>query len=49
MRSDPSLLINFFRTNLTLTDEGSAGETFMQRRQEYEREGKDYYRPLDLD
>ena len=41
--------INFFRQNLTLTEEGSAGETFMQRRQEYEREGKDYYRPLDLD
>lgn len=41
--------INFFRQNLTLTEEGSAGETFMQRRMEYEREGKDYYRPLDLD
>jgi hypothetical protein len=41
--------INFFRQNLTLTEEGSAGETFMKRRQEYEREGKDYYRPLDLD
>lgn len=41
--------INFFRQNLTLSEEGSAGETFMQRRMEYEREGKDYYRPLDLD
>ncbi len=41
--------INFFRQNLTLTEEGSAGATFMQRRMEYEREGKDYYRPLDLD
>lgn len=40
--------INFFRQNLTLTEEGSAGETFMKRRQEYVREGKDYYRPLDL-
>lgn len=41
--------INFFRQNLTLSEEGSAGETFMRRRMEYEREGKDYYRPLDLD
>jgi hypothetical protein len=41
--------INFFRQNLTLTEEGSAGETFVQRRMQYEREGKDYYRPLDLD
>jgi hypothetical protein len=41
--------INFFRQNLTLTEEGSAGETFMQKRMAYEREGKHYYRPLDLD
>lgn len=41
--------INFFRQNLTLTEEGSAGEKFMERRMAYEREGKDYYRPLDLD
>ncbi len=41
--------INFFRQNLTLSEEGSAGETFMKRRVEYEAEGKDYYRPLDLD
>lgn len=41
--------VNFFRQDLTLTEEGSAGETFMKRRMEYERDGKDYYRPLDLD
>ena len=41
--------INFFRQNLTLSEEGSAGETFRQRRIEYETQGKDYYRPLELD
>lgn len=41
--------INFFRQNLTLSEEGSAGETFRQRRTEYETQGKDYYRPLELD
>ena len=41
--------INFFRQNLTLSEEGSAGETFRKRRSEYEAQGKDYYRPLDLD
>jgi hypothetical protein len=40
--------INFFRQNLTLSEEGSAGETFFKRRMEYEAKGKDYYRPLDL-
>lgn len=40
--------INIFRQNLTLSEEGSAGETFFRRRVEYETEGKDYYRPLDL-
>jgi tetratricopeptide (TPR) repeat protein len=40
--------INFFRQNLTLSEEGSAGETFMARRAEYESGKKDYYRPLDL-
>ena len=33
--------INYFRQNLTLSEEGSAGEQFMARRMEYEREGKD--------
>lgn len=41
--------INFFRQNLTLTEEGSAGTTFRELRGEYIREGKDYYRPLDID
>lgn len=41
--------INFFRQDLTLSEEGSAGQTFLERRMAYEREGKDYYRPLDLD
>jgi len=40
--------INFFRQNLTLSEEGSAGETFLKLRDEYVRQGKDYYRPLDL-
>jgi len=40
--------VNFVRQNLTLTDEGSAGETFMKMRGDYERQGKDYYRPLDI-
>lgn len=41
--------INFFRQNLTLSEEGSAGETFRKLRGDYERQGKDYYRPLDFD
>jgi hypothetical protein len=41
--------INFFRQNLTLSEEGSAGETFRKRRDTYVTQGKDYYRPLDLD
>ena len=40
--------INFFRQNLTLSEEGSAGETFRKLRGEYEMQGKDYYRPLDI-
>ena len=41
--------INFFRQNLTLTEEGSAGETFRKMRDEYVSQGKDYYRPLDIE
>ena len=41
--------VNFIRQDLTLTEEGSAGETFLKMRGEYEREGKDYYRPLDIE
>lgn len=41
--------INYFRQNLTLSEEGSAGESFMKLRGEYISEGKDYYRPLDID
>jgi len=41
--------INFIRQNLTLTEEGSAGETFMKVVGEYASQGKDYYRPLDID
>jgi hypothetical protein len=40
--------INFIRQNLTLTEEGSAGETFMTLMGEYVSTGKDFYRPLDL-
>lgn len=41
--------INFIRQNLTLSEEGSAGETFMQLMGEYAAAGKDYYRPLDIE
>ncbi len=40
--------INFFRQNLTLSEEGSAGEKFRKMRDEYEMHGKDYYRPLEI-
>jgi hypothetical protein len=41
-------IINFIRQNLTLTEEGPAGETFIKLMGEYVSSGKDYYRPLDL-
>ena len=41
--------INFFRQNLTLTEEGSGGASFMKMRGEYMAQGKDYYRPLDIE
>ena len=41
--------INYFRQDLTLTEEGSAGETFYKLRTEYIEQGKDYYRPLDIE
>ncbi len=40
--------VNYIRQNLTLTEEGSAGETFQKMMGEYVRSGKDYYRPMDL-
>lgn len=40
--------INFMRQDLTLTEEGSAGETFIRTMGEYAAEGKEFYRPLDL-
>lgn len=40
--------INFIRQNLTLSEEGSAGETFMKVIGEFASSGKDYYRPLDM-
>ena len=40
--------VNFIRQNLTLTDEGSAGETFVKMMGEYVSEGRDYYRPMDI-
>ncbi len=40
--------INFCRQNLTLSEEGSGGETFRKLRGEYIAQGKDYYRPLEL-
>lgn len=41
--------VNFIRQNLTLSEEGSAGETFMNLMGQYFSEGKDYYRPLDIE
>ena len=41
--------VNFFRQDLTLSEEGSAGASFMKYRTELAESGKDYYRPLDLD
>ena len=41
--------INFIRQNLTLSEEGSAGETFMKVMGEYVAAGREYYRPLDID
>ena len=41
--------VNFIRQNLTLTEEGSAGEQFQQMMGEYVAQGKDYYRPLDFE
>lgn len=40
--------INYFRQNLTLTEEGSGGQSFMKKRMEYMEQGKEYYRPLDI-
>ncbi len=41
--------INFIRQNLTLSEEGSAGETFMNLMGDYMSQGKDYYRPMDIE
>lgn len=41
--------VNFIRQDLTLSEEGSAGETFRAMMTEYVTEGKDYYRPLNMD
>lgn len=41
--------INFIRQNLTLSAEGSAGETFMNLMGEYVAQGKEFYRPLDIE
>lgn len=41
--------VNFFRQDLTLSAEGSAGESFRSFVKDYIEQGKQYYRPLDLD
>lgn len=41
--------INFIRQDLTLTAEGSGGETFMKLMGDYASQGKEYYRPLDIE
>ena len=40
--------VNYVRQDLTLTEEGSAGDTFRAMMGEYVSQGKDYYRPLDI-
>ena len=40
--------VNYIRQNLTLSEEGSAGESFRSMRESFIKDGKDYYRPLDL-
>jgi len=41
--------INYFRQDLSFTEEGSAGVTFMKKYQEFQSRGKDYYDSLDLE
>jgi len=41
--------INYFRQDLSFTEEGSAGATFMKKYQEFQSRGKDYYDSLDLE
>ena len=41
--------INFLRQDLTLSEEGSAGETFMNVMGQYMAERRDLYRPLDIE
>ena len=41
--------VNFIRQNLTLSEEGSAGEQFRAMRDNFERVGKDYYRPINIE
>lgn len=41
--------VNYIRQNLTLSEEGSAGETFRALMTDYIQSGKHYYRPLDLE
>jgi hypothetical protein len=41
--------VNFIRQNLTLSEEGSAGEQFRAMRDNFERAGKDYYRPINIE
>ena len=41
--------VNYVRQDLTLSEEGSAGESYMKLRGEFTEQGKDYYRPLDME
>ena len=41
--------VNFIRQNLTLSEEGSAGEQFRAMRDNFEATGTDYYRPIDIE
>jgi len=46
--SDPDN-VNFFRQDLTLSEEGSAGERFLKFRSDFQEAGKDYYGPLGVE
>ena len=41
--------INYFRQDLSFTEEGSMGPTFRRKVQELRDQGKDYYAPLELE
>jgi len=41
--------INYFRQELSFTEEGSMGASFREKRVQMREEGKNYYAPLELE